>query len=302
MQREHLTPITIEVRPYVGDTDRGVVRVLRGDRRGRGGRHRSASPGGARGPHGWRRPRAARRSRRVRRGDVRRSRRPTPAPPGDPAGVDHVVSGRALAHRRARRSATGRWRSPRRDQVPRQQAAAGFRRSSRPSGPRAHAASSISSRERVARRPCAQARGRARALERDHNAYAATLARCYVEADLEEASAPRPRDCSVELRRDTTDRAAGSPRRSPCARVTFQPKNAARIEAIRDRIAFARAARKSLESVLLVSLMEAADRVDLLRRRACRWPTSRRVGRARASNDLALRMPAVLPARDARQG
>jgi adenine-specific DNA-methyltransferase len=70
----------------------------------------------------------------------------------------------------------------------------------------------------------------------------------------------------------------------------FQPKNGARIDAIREAIA-----RKSLppelEATLLVSLMEAADRVDsttgVQMAYLKRWAP-------RASNDLTLRMPAVL--------
>ena len=71
----------------------------------------------------------------------------------------------------------------------------------------------------------------------------------------------------------------------------FQPKNAARIEAIRDRIA-SLALPRSLESILLVSLMEAADRVDSTT--GVQMAFLKALA-ARASNDLALRMPAVLP-------
>ncbi len=132
-------------------------------------------------------------------------------------------------------------------------------------------------------------RGGMRVLANDHNAYAATLARCYVEADLE--------DVGTEAERLLTELAATPPRAgwftetfAERARY-FQPKNAARIEAIRDRIA-SLALPRSLESILLVSLMEAADRVDSTTGVQMAFL---KAWAARASNDLALRMPAVLP-------
>jgi adenine-specific DNA-methyltransferase len=93
----------------------------------------------------------------------------------------------------------------------------------------------------------------------DHNAYAATLARCYVEADADDVRADAER-LVAEL-----NRVRGAPgyfTETFCERSRyFQPQNGARVDAIRDAIA-----KKSLppvlEAVLLVSLMEAADRVD----------------------------------------
>ena len=128
-----------------------------------------------------------------------------------------------------------------------------------------------------------------RVLANDHLAYAYTLARCYVEADREtwEADARR---LVAEL-----DRLPGRPgyvTETFCERARyFQPKNGARIEAIREEIA-----RKSLppvlEAVLLVSLMEAADRVDsttgVQMAYLKQWAP-------RAHKDLALRVPALLP-------
>ena len=127
-----------------------------------------------------------------------------------------------------------------------------------------------------------------RVLANDHNAYAATLARCYVEADL------------ADVERDATrllaELAATPPRAgwfteafAERARY-FQPKNAARIEAIRERIA-ALALPRPLEAVLLVSLMEAADRVDSTTGVQMAYLKS---WAPRAGNALALRLPDVL--------
>jgi adenine-specific DNA-methyltransferase len=123
----------------------------------------------------------------------------------------------------------------------------------------------------------------------DVTAFATTLARCYVEADAE--------DVVVDAERLIAEfnRLPGRPgwfTQTFCERARFfQPKNGARVDAIRDAIA-ALGLPPVLESVLLVSLMEAADRVDS----TCgvqmaflkKWA-------ARADNDLQLRLPAVLP-------
>jgi len=71
----------------------------------------------------------------------------------------------------------------------------------------------------------------------------------------------------------------------------FQPKNGARIDAIREAIA-AKGLPPDLEAVLLVSLMEAADCVDsttgVQMAYLKQWAP-------RAANDLVLRVPDVLP-------
>jgi adenine-specific DNA-methyltransferase len=71
----------------------------------------------------------------------------------------------------------------------------------------------------------------------------------------------------------------------------FQPKNGQRIDAIRQAIA-AKGLEPELEAVMLVSLMEAADRVDsttgLQMAYLKQWA-------ARAHNDIELRVPNVLP-------
>ena len=128
-----------------------------------------------------------------------------------------------------------------------------------------------------------------RVISNDHNAYAHVLARCYVEADLEDV-----RDEAQRLIREL-GRLEGRPRyftETLCERSRFfQPKNGARIDAIRDAIAAMRLPQ-DLEAVLLVSLMEAADRVDsttgVQMAYLKQWAP-------RAHNDLELRMPDVLP-------
>ncbi len=128
-----------------------------------------------------------------------------------------------------------------------------------------------------------------RVLSNDHNAYAATLARCYVQADREDVQEDAER-----LLRELNG-LPGTPgyfTETFCVRSRFfQPKNGERIDAIRDRIE-ALSLSPELQAVLLVSLMEAADRVDsttgLQMAYLKNWAP-------RAFHDLALRMPDVLP-------
>ena len=98
-----------------------------------------------------------------------------------------------------------------------------------------------------------------RVVANDHNAYAHALARCYIEADLDDV------DHEARLLIDEFNRLPGRPgyvTETFCERSRFfQPKNGARIDAIREAIA-AKGLRPDLEAVLLVSLMEAADRVE----------------------------------------
>lgn len=128
-----------------------------------------------------------------------------------------------------------------------------------------------------------------RVLANDHNAYAATLARCYVEADHESVA----RDAERLIRElSSLPGKAGYFTETFCVQSRFfQPKNGARVDAIRDAIA-AKCLSPALEAVLLVSLMEAADRVDsttgVQMAYLKQWA-------ARAHNDLQLRLPDVLP-------
>lgn len=127
-----------------------------------------------------------------------------------------------------------------------------------------------------------------RVLSNDHNAYAHVLATCYVQADKEEVHEAASMLIAEfnGLRGNPgyfTDSFAIKSR-------FFHPKNAEKVDVIRDAIE-----RKSLDpvlkAVLLVSLMEAADRVDS----TCgiqmaflkKWAS-------RAHNDIELRMPDVL--------
>ena len=119
----------------------------------------------------------------------------------------------------------------------------------------------------------------------DHTWYAYRLAQCYVQAD-----ALRWRADAAALLAELAQvpPAPGYFTRTFChdARY-FQPKNGARIDAIRDAIA-ARALAPELEAIALVALMEAADRVDstvgVQMAYLKQWA-------ARANNELELRVP-----------
>ena len=93
----------------------------------------------------------------------------------------------------------------------------------------------------------------------DHNTYAWMNARCYIAADK-----PEVHEAATELLSElqTTLPSPGwfTQRYSHDARF-FHPDNGARIEAIRNRIA-QMGLGPDLEAIALVSLMEAADRVD----------------------------------------
>jgi adenine-specific DNA-methyltransferase len=126
-------------------------------------------------------------------------------------------------------------------------------------------------------------------LANDHNAYAHTLARCYVQADR--------RRVWHDGQRLIREFAALPPRpgyftETFCVRARFfHPRNGARIDAIREAIAKG-SFEPNLEAVLLTALMEAADRVDsttgVQMAYLKEWAP-------RALHDLELRMPEVLP-------
>lgn len=123
----------------------------------------------------------------------------------------------------------------------------------------------------------------------DHNAYATALARCYVQADRDELERP------AQQLIDELNRIPGQPgyfTQTFCVSSRFfQPKNGERIDAIRETIA-TKSLDPELEAILLVSLMEAADRVDsttgVQMAYLKQWAP-------RAHNDLALRLPDLLP-------
>jgi adenine-specific DNA-methyltransferase len=128
-----------------------------------------------------------------------------------------------------------------------------------------------------------------RVLANDHNAFAHTLATCYVQADAERWAEP--------ARRILDDLQRLSPRagwftETYCVAARYlHPDNGAKVEAIRNAIA-GLGTEPELEAILLTSLLEAADRVDstagLQMAYMKQWA-------ARAKNPLALRLPALLP-------
>ncbi|MEM8607283.1 MAG: DNA adenine methylase [Myxococcota bacterium] len=122
----------------------------------------------------------------------------------------------------------------------------------------------------------------------DHLAYASTLARCYVQADADrwadEAGALLERLGALPPK-------AGYFTRAFCEDARyFQPQNGARVDAIREEIARLDL-HPELEAIALVSLMEAADRVDsttgVQMAYLKKWAP-------RAHKDLTLRLPAIV--------
>jgi len=128
-----------------------------------------------------------------------------------------------------------------------------------------------------------------RVLANDHNAYAETLARCYVQADAEDVL-PDAQRLITEL--NALPGRPGYFTETFCVRSRFlHPKNGARVDAIREAVT-AKSLDPELEAVLLVALMEAADRVDSTTGVQMAYLKS---WAARAHNDLRLRVPDVLP-------
>jgi adenine-specific DNA-methyltransferase len=128
-----------------------------------------------------------------------------------------------------------------------------------------------------------------RVLSNDHNRYAHVLATCYVQADREEVAEDAAR---LIEEFNALPGESGYFTETFCIQSRFfQPHNGARVDAIREAIA-RKGLAPELEAVLLVSLMEAADRVDsttgLQMAYLKQWAP-------RASKDLKLRMPDVLP-------
>ncbi len=128
-----------------------------------------------------------------------------------------------------------------------------------------------------------------RVTANDHNAYAATLARCYVQADRDELL-----DDAAKLVREM-NALPGVPgyfSGTFCvASRFFRPENGARVDAIREAIA-SKSLSPELEAVLLVSLMEAADRVDSTTGVQMAYLKD---WAARSYKDLELRVPELLP-------
>ncbi len=135
-----------------------------------------------------------------------------------------------------------------------------------------------------------------RVLANDHNAYACALARCYVQADAQDVLAEAARLVGE------FNRIRGQPgyfTQTFCEQARFfHPRNGARIDAIRQAIAD-KALEPELEAVMLVALMEAADRVDSTTGLQMAYL---KTWAPRARNDLELRVPAVLPRAAAGKG
>lgn len=123
----------------------------------------------------------------------------------------------------------------------------------------------------------------------DHNAYAATLATCYVQADREKVE-KRARRLIADFNRLPAK--SGYFTETFCIQASyFMPKNGERIDAIREAIE-KKDLEPDLKAVVLTSLMEAADRVDsttgLQMAYLKKWAP-------RASNPIELRLPDILP-------
>lgn len=123
----------------------------------------------------------------------------------------------------------------------------------------------------------------------DHNAYAAALAACYVQADHEDHHRAA---AQLIAEFNSLPGKPGYFTETFCERSKFfQPKNGARVDAIREAIA-AKSLEPELEAIVLVALMEAADRVDsttgLQMAYLKEWAP-------RSYNDLVLRVPDILP-------
>lgn len=93
----------------------------------------------------------------------------------------------------------------------------------------------------------------------DHNTYAHTIARCYVEADRQTWES-QVSEIIADL--ESVESAPGWFTRTYCEDSRFfHPDNGGRIDAMRNRIDQLQLT-EPLQSIVLVSLMEAADRVD----------------------------------------
>ena len=128
-----------------------------------------------------------------------------------------------------------------------------------------------------------------RVLANDHLAYARVLATCYVQADREAVGAAAQK---LIQQMNQLSGTAGYFTETFCRRSRFfQPHNGARIDAMREYI-HRSSLDPDLEAVLLVSLMEAADRVDSTTGVQMAYLKS---WAPRSFNELDLRMPEVLP-------
>ncbi len=135
-------------------------------------------------------------------------------------------------------------------------------------------------------------------IANDHNAYAESLALCYVQSDRS-THKERAEELLAALRKLRPKR--GYFCRTFCEDSRFfQPHNGKRIDAMRDQIeAWSRAgelgtgiAARELKAILLVALMEAADRVDSTTGVQMAYL---KAWADRAQRPLELRLPELLP-------
>ena len=128
-----------------------------------------------------------------------------------------------------------------------------------------------------------------RVVANDHNEYAATLARCYVEADRETHYVAAEK---LLKKLSHVEPVRGYVTETFCEKSHyFQAENGMRIDAMRSAIAEMKVP-EPLQSVLLVSLMEAADRVDSTTGVQMAYL---RNWSARSYNKLELRVPNLAP-------
>lgn len=125
-------------------------------------------------------------------------------------------------------------------------------------------------------------------ISNDINTYATTIARAYIQADLEDHR-------NVASLIDYMNSIPGVPgyfTETFCRKARFfQPKNGARVDAVRNWLA-GQDFSPELEAILLVSIMEAADRVDSTTGVQMAYIKS---WAPRAHNDIFFRMPPLLP-------
>jgi adenine-specific DNA-methyltransferase len=127
-----------------------------------------------------------------------------------------------------------------------------------------------------------------RVIANDWMAYAHTLATCYVQSD---AGTVAREAAKLVAHFNTLPGREGYFTETFCRQSRFfQPKNGARVDAIRDEIEQLDLGHE-LRAVLLVSLMEAADRVDSTTGVQMAYLKS---WAPRAFNDLELRVPDIL--------
>lgn len=136
-----------------------------------------------------------------------------------------------------------------------------------------------------------------RVLANDYLACGEAIARCYVEADGTPEQLRQARVLIEEFNR--LGPSPGYFTEVFCEKSRFlQPRNGARVDAIREEIE-QKGLDPELKSIVLVSLMEAADRVDsttgVQMAYLKKWA-------ARAFNDLELRLPDVAPRAAAGKG